>query len=88
MNREKESEIINKKHDIIGIVGDILRLPIDAIIPESRLSEDLKADSLDIVEIMMAIEAKYDYDIPDEEANKMSTIRDIIDYIELRNEPL
>jgi len=44
--------------------------------------EDLGADSLDIVELIMAFEEAFDLDIPDEEAEKIATVKDAIDYIE------
>jgi acyl carrier protein len=50
----------------------------------SRLVEDLKIDSLDMVELVMAIEEKYKIEITDEEAEKIKTIQDIIDYAKKR----
>ena len=43
--------------------------------------EDLGADSLDIVELVMALEEAFDLDVPDEEAEKLKTVKDVIDYI-------
>ncbi len=50
--------------------------------PSASFVDDLGADSLDIVELVMAFEEAFDLDIPDEEAEKTKTVKDAIDYIE------
>ena len=54
----------------------------DSITMETNLIKDLEADSLDAVEIIMAIEETYDFEIPDEEAEKFQTVQDLVDYVE------
>ncbi len=54
----------------------------DAIKPEAKIIEDLGADSLDVVELVMALEEKFDISIPDEESAKIATVGDIVSYIE------
>ena len=49
---------------------------------DTNLIKDLEADSLDAVEIIMAIEETYDFEIPDEEAEKFQTVQDLVDYVE------
>lgn len=49
---------------------------------ESNLIEDLDADSLDIVELTVALEDEFDIEVPDEDFEKLSTVKSIIDYIE------
>jgi acyl carrier protein len=49
--------------------------------PTASFVDDLGADSLDIVELVMAFEEKFDLDIPDEDAEKITTVKDAIDYI-------
>ena len=49
---------------------------------DTKLSKDLEADSLDQVEILMALEDEYDIEIPDEVAEKFVTVRDIVNYLE------
>ncbi len=49
--------------------------------PTASFVDDLGADSLDIVELVMAFEEKFDLDIPDEDAEKIATVKDAIDYI-------
>ncbi|WP_455539480.1 acyl carrier protein [Terrisporobacter sp.] len=54
----------------------------DALTMETSLKEDLDADSLDAVEVIMALEDEFDIEIPDEDAEKFKTIGDIVEYIE------
>ncbi|MCX5806669.1 MAG: acyl carrier protein [Proteobacteria bacterium] len=54
------------------------------VIPEAKFIDDLGADSLDIVELIMALEDAYGIEIPDEDAEKMETVGDAIKYIEQR----
>ena len=52
------------------------------VVPEAKFIDDLGADSLDIVELIMALEDEYGIEIPDEDAEKMETVGDAIKYIE------
>ena len=52
------------------------------VTPTASFVDDLGADSLDLVELIMAFEEAFDLDIPDEEAEKIATVKDAIDYIE------
>ena len=67
---------------VVAVVADKLDVPVDEISPESRFVEDLNADSLDQVELIMALEDEYDITIPDEDAQKILTITDAVSYIE------
>ncbi|HBC87405.1 MAG TPA: acyl carrier protein [Lentisphaeria bacterium] len=58
-----------------------LCIPEEQIRPESRFIEDLGADSLSIVEIVMALEEEFGFDIPDEEVDKMKTYGLVIQYL-------
>lgn len=66
---------------IIDIIAENLRLDKSKITPQSRLVEDLGADSLDQVEIVMAIDAAFGIDTSDEEASKITTISDAVDFV-------
>lgn len=55
------------------------------VVPEASFTDDLGADSLDLVELIMAMEEKFNISIPDDDAEKISTVQDAIDYI--RNAP-
>ncbi|MBO5958869.1 MAG: acyl carrier protein [Lentisphaeria bacterium] len=64
------------------IVVDQLAVPEDQVTEDARFIEDLNADSLDIVELIMALEEEFSAEIPDEEAEKLKTVGDAIKYIE------
>ncbi|MBO4362896.1 MAG: acyl carrier protein [Clostridia bacterium] len=67
---------------IKSIVSEQLNISPDKITLESSIIDDLGADSLDVVELVMALEENFGVEIPDEEAEKISTIGDIVNYIE------
>ena len=67
---------------VIEIVCDQLTLDRSQVTPESSFLEDLGADSLDIVQLIMALEEEYHLEISDEEAERIHKIQDIVDYIE------
>ena len=54
----------------------------DEITPTASIVDDLGADSLDVVEIVMALEEEFDVEIPDEDAEKITTVSQIIEYVE------
>ena len=64
------------------ILSDQLEIDEETITMESDLVEDLKADSLAIVELIMDLEQEFDLDIPDEELPKVATVKDVVTYIE------
>ena len=64
-----------------SIIADQLGVGEDEIKPESSFIEDLGADSLDIVELVMAMEEEFEMEIPDEEAENIKTVGDAINYI-------
>lgn len=66
---------------IIKITSTTLGIDVDKITTESRFVNDLGADSLDTVELMMAIEAEFDVNIPDDAATKIVTVADAVSYI-------
>jgi acyl carrier protein len=63
------------------IIMEQLGVEEDQITPEASFIDDLGADSLDTVELVMAFEEEFDIEIPDEDAEKMRTVQDIIDYL-------
>ena len=64
-----------------AIIADKLSIDEDTISLDSSFTEDLSADSLDIVELIMALEDEFDLEIPDEDAEGILTVGDIVDYI-------
>jgi len=66
------------------ILVDVLGVEDDNVKPESKFVEDLGADSLDLVELIMAFEDKFSIEISDEEAEKMVTVKDVLNYIDTK----
>jgi acyl carrier protein len=67
---------------IKGIIVEQLGVSIEEVTPEASFIEDLGADSLDIVELIMALEEEYDIEIPDEDAEKIQSVKDVISYVQ------
>lgn len=63
------------------IIMEQLGVEADEVTPEASFIEDLGADSLDTVELVMAFEEEFDIEIPDEDAEKITTVRDATNYI-------
>jgi len=64
------------------VVVEQLSVEADEVTPEASFVEDLRADSLDMVELSMAFEEEFQIDIPDEEAEKIKTVQDAVNYID------
>lgn len=75
--------IFEKVRDIIA---EQLGLEKDEITIDSSFVDDLGADSLDIVELVMALEEEFDIEIPDEAAEKVSAVKDVVEYIKAHTE--
>ncbi|EJO5348209.1 acyl carrier protein [Clostridium botulinum] len=71
---------------IKSTIAEQLSIDEDEITMESSFIDDLGADSLDIVELIMALETEFDLEIPDEEAEKISTVGDVVNYIKSHTE--
>ena len=71
-------EILEK---VKGIIIEQLGVTDPAVTMEASFIDDLGADSLDIVELIMAIEEEFDIEIPDSDAEKVVTVGDVVDYI-------
>ena len=67
--------------DVKEIIVDLLGVDEAKVTPEARFREDLEADSLDIVELIMAFEDKFGSEISDEDAQKISTVGDVVKFI-------
>lgn len=63
------------------IIAEQLGVEEDDVIPEAKFVEDLGADSLDTVELVMALEEEFEIEIPDEEAEKIQTVSAAVDFI-------
>ena len=68
--------------DVRDVVVDQLSVSADAVKLESKIIEDLGADSLDVVELVMALEEKFGIEIPEEEGQGIQSVKDAISFIE------
>ena len=66
------------------IIVEQLSVSEEEVVPEASFVDDLGADSLDLVELIMVMEEKFDQEIPDEDAEKLQTVQDAISYIKER----
>ncbi len=66
---------------VIDLIVDQLGVDADSVTAEAHFIDDLGADSLDTVELVMAFEEEFDLEIPDEAAEKLETVNDAIDYL-------
>lgn len=64
-----------------SVIAEALGVKPTEVVPTASFIDDLNADSLDIVELVMTIEREFDIEIPDDEAEKIRTVQDAVDYI-------
>ena len=67
-----------------GIVAELLGVDKSKVVPEARFREDLEADSLDLVELIMAFEEEFGAEISDEDAQTITTVNGAVEYIDTR----
>ncbi len=70
--------------DIKAIIVEVLGVDPDEVTPEASFREDLEADSLDLVELIMEFEDKFGEEIPDEDAQQITTVGEAVAYVEKR----
>ncbi|MCD4654187.1 acyl carrier protein [bacterium] len=66
---------------VIKVVADQLGVEQSEVTPEASFTDDLGADSLDTVELVMAFEEEFDVEIPDDDAEKMNIVKDAVNYL-------
>ena len=72
----------NVQERVKNIIVEQLSVDADQVVPEAQFVNDLGADSLDTVELIMALEEEFDIEIPDDKAEKIKTVGEAISYIE------
>jgi acyl carrier protein len=77
---------MNLEERVAELVVEQLGISREEAVPEAAFIDDLGADSLDIVELVMAMEEAFDVEIPDEDAEKIQTIEDAVSYLKERVE--
>ena len=68
--------------EVKEVIVEQLNVAPEEVKPDAKFVEDLGADSLDVVEMIMALEEKFEIEIPDSDAEKIQTVQDAVDYIE------
>lgn len=68
------------------VIVELLSIDEAKVTPDARFREDLEADSLDLVELIMAFEEKFGDEISDEDAQKINTVGEVVEYIEARRQ--
>jgi acyl carrier protein len=85
-NLDQEYKIMSA--DVLAKVQEVVseKLDVDAdkVTPAASFANDLGADSLDVVELVMALEEEFSVEIPDEEAEKLQTVQDVVEYIKTK----
>lgn len=82
LDKNIEGEKMATFDDVKAVVVEQLSVEADSVKMESKIIEDLGADSLDVVELIMALEEKFDIEIPDTDAEKLIKIEDVVKYID------
>jgi acyl carrier protein len=77
---------MNLEERVTNIIVNHLNISLEEVSPEASFVDDLGADSLDIVELVMAMEEEFDIEISDEDAEKIQTIGDAIAYLKEKHE--
>ena len=80
-NFKEGSKIMAIEQEMIDIIVEQLSVESDKVVPNASFVDDLGADSLDLVELIMAMEEGFDIEIPDEDAEGITTVQDAIDYV-------
>jgi len=72
---------MNVEEKVKNIIVEQLGVSMDEVVPEASFVDDLGADSLDLVELVMVLEEEFGKEIPDEDAEKIQTVKDAVNYI-------
>jgi acyl carrier protein len=75
---------MNIEEKVKDIIVEQLNVPAESVSPEASFIDDLGADSLDIVELVMTMEEEFDLEIPDEDAEKIKSVGDVIAYVQAK----
>jgi acyl carrier protein len=67
------------------LIVELLEVDEAEVVPEAAFADDFNADSLDLIEFITAVEDTFKIEVPDEDAEKLRTVQDAIDYIEARS---
>lgn len=76
------TDMVTNEERLIEIIAEQLGIAAKNVTPDASFMEDLGADSLDTVELVMALEEEFDLEIPDSDAEKIQTVQDALDYLD------
>jgi len=77
----KEVILMSIEVKVKKIIAEKLSVDMEEVVPEASFVDDLGADSLDLVELIMSMEEEFDVEISDEDAEKITTVKDAFDYV-------
>ena len=77
----KEVILMSIEDKVKKIIAEKLSVDMEEVVPEASFVDDLGADSLDLVELIMSMEEEFDVEISDEDAEKIATVKDAFDYV-------
>ena len=80
-NKQKEVNCMSVEDKVKRIIAEKLSVDLEEVVPEASFVDDLGADSLDLVELIMSLEEELNIEISDEAAEELVTVKDAIDYI-------
>lgn len=83
---ESEVMIMTIEEQVKNLIVEQLGVSLDEVVPTASFVDDLGADSLDLVEMIMMLEEEFGGEIPDEDAEKIQTVQDVVDYIKNNKE--
>lgn len=86
MKESSEGSAMSLEQEVIDIVIEQLGVDANDVTPEKSFVEDLNADSLDLTELIMTFEERFGFEISEEEAEKLKTVGDVIQYINQKKE--
>ncbi len=84
-NTYKEVLKMNVEEKVKNIIVEQLNVDAESVTADANFIEDLGADSLDIVELVMTMEEEFDLEIPDEDAEKIKSVGDVISYVQTKS---
>lgn len=79
---EEEVNLMSIEDKVKKIIAEKLSVDLEEVVPDASFVDDLGADSLDLVELIMSMEEEFDVEISDEDAEKIATVKDAIAYVE------
>ena len=77
----KEVFLMSIEDKVKKIIAEKLSVDLEEVVPDASFVDDLGADSLDLVELIMSMEEEFDVEISDEDAEKITTVKDAFDYV-------